>query len=165
VLTEEVDVIVQSRWKRALRVRHAIHGPGIADVVRAGRRRHAQIEPSQVVVFEGDSAIVRSGGGSGGSRSLQLAATPVLSGAIALVARGRELAARALEAAASDIEYKSGHYRIAGTDRSVSLFALAATEPGAEITLTASATATGRRGRTDVRWRKSKSTRTPVRCD
>ncbi|HEY8624150.1 MAG TPA: molybdopterin cofactor-binding domain-containing protein, partial [Casimicrobiaceae bacterium] len=36
-----------------------------------------------------------------------------------------------------------GHYRIAGTDRSVSLFALADKEPGGEITLSASATATG----------------------
>ena len=64
-------------------------------------------------------------------------------GAVAVVARGRELAARALEAAASDIEYDAGHYRIAGTDRSVSLFALAANEPGGKITLSATATAAG----------------------
>ena len=48
-----------------------------------------------------------------------------------------------LEAAASDIEYAAGQYRIAGTDRTVSLFALAGNEPGGEMTLSAKATATG----------------------
>ncbi|MDQ6917396.1 MAG: molybdopterin-dependent oxidoreductase, partial [Pseudomonadota bacterium] len=64
-------------------------------------------------------------------------------GAVAVVARGRELAARALEAAAGDIEYDAGVYRIVGTDRSISLFDLAGREPGGEIALSASATATG----------------------
>src|SRR5438045_4957966 len=89
-----------------------------------------EIDPSRVTVFEGDSAIVRSGGGSGGSRSLQVGGNAVLSGAIAVVARGRELAAHALEAAKDDIEYDAGTYRIVGTDRSVSLSALAEKEPG-----------------------------------
>jgi carbon-monoxide dehydrogenase large subunit len=143
VLTEEVDVTVKGDGSVRFVCGTQSMGQGLRTSFAQVAADTLEIEPSQVVVFEGDSAIVRSGAGSGGSRSLQVGGNAVLSGAVALVARGRELAARALEAAASDIEYKSGHYRIAGTDRSVSLFALAAKEPGAKITLTASATATG----------------------
>ncbi|HVR93432.1 MAG TPA: molybdopterin cofactor-binding domain-containing protein [Casimicrobiaceae bacterium] len=143
VLTEEVDVIVKVDGSVRFVCGTQSMGQGLRTSFAQVAADTLEIEPSQVLVFEGDSAIVRSGGGSGGSRSLQVGGNAVLSGAVAVVARGRELAARALEAAASDIEYKSGHYRIAGTDRSVSLFALAAKEPGAQITLTATATATG----------------------
>jgi carbon-monoxide dehydrogenase large subunit len=143
LLTEEVDVVVKGDGSVRFICGTQSMGQGLRTSFAQVAADTLQIEPSRVVVFEGDSAIVRSGGGSGGSRSLQVGGNAVLSGAIAVVARGRELAARALEAAASDIDYEAGHYRIAGTDRAVSLFALADQEPGGEIALSATATATG----------------------
>jgi carbon-monoxide dehydrogenase large subunit len=49
------------------------------------------------------------------------------------VANGRDLAAEALEASAADIEYVAGVFRIAGTDRSIGLFELAARQPERRI--------------------------------
>jgi carbon-monoxide dehydrogenase large subunit len=143
LLTEEVDVAVKGDGSVRFVCGTQSMGQGLRTSFAQVAADTLQIDPSRIVVFEGDSAIVRSGGGSGGSRSLQVGGNAVLSGAIAVVARGRQLAARALEAAEGDIEYEAGRYRIVGTDRSVSLFELVDKEPRGEITLSATATATG----------------------
>src|SRR5207245_1074516 len=45
-----------------------------------------------------------------------------------VIEQGKKAAAARLEAAASDIEYRDGEFRIAGTDRKASLFELGALE-------------------------------------
>ncbi len=97
----------------------------------------------QVVLVHGDTAIVKSGGGSGGSRSLQVGGTAVLAGANAVVEAARRLASHALEAAEADIELANGRLRIAGTDRSIGLFELAARAPEGRIAVTATGAASG----------------------
>jgi carbon-monoxide dehydrogenase large subunit len=91
------------------------------------------IDPLQIRVVQGDSDLPRSGGGAGGSRGLQVGGSAALAGAMALIEAGRALAAQALEAAAADLEYGAGRYRIAGTDRGIGLFELAAQQPGKRI--------------------------------
>ena len=49
------------------------------------------------------------------------------------MAKGRDLASDALEAAVADIEYHEGMFRVAGTDRQVGLFELAARQPERRI--------------------------------
>jgi carbon-monoxide dehydrogenase large subunit len=49
------------------------------------------------------------------------------------IQKGRELAGDALEAAATDIEYKDGRFSVAGTDVSIDLFALAGKQPEKRI--------------------------------
>ena len=58
-----------------------------------------------------------SGFGSAGSRSLFTAGSAIRQASEKAVATGRDLAGDALEAAAADIEYAEGVFRIAGTDR------------------------------------------------
>ncbi len=77
------------------------------------------------VVF-GDTDVVKRGMGSYGSRSARMGGGAVVYGADKMVERGRELAADMLEAAAEDIQYESGHFRVAGTDRQTGLFDVAA---------------------------------------
>jgi carbon-monoxide dehydrogenase large subunit len=91
------------------------------------------IDPLQIRVVQGDSDLPRTGGGAGGSRGLQVGGSAALAGAVALIEAGRSLAAQALEAAAADLEYGAGRYRIAGTDRGIGLFELAAQQPGQRI--------------------------------
>jgi carbon-monoxide dehydrogenase large subunit len=55
----------------------------------------------------------------------------------------RSLAADALEAAAGDIEYQRGRFTIAGTDRSIDLFELAARQPGRQVWLESTTTVSG----------------------
>ena len=57
--------------------------------------------------------------------------------------KARELAAKSLEAAASDLDYDAGHFTVKGTDVGVSLGELAAKEEHSRIELDSSTTASG----------------------
>ncbi|MFN2643467.1 MAG: xanthine dehydrogenase family protein molybdopterin-binding subunit [Burkholderiales bacterium] len=72
-----------------------------------------------------------TGNATGGSRSLLAVGGVIYLGAQELVKKGLALAAEALEAAAADIEFANGEYRIKGTDRRISIQSLAAKHPGA----------------------------------
>jgi aerobic carbon-monoxide dehydrogenase large subunit len=91
------------------------------------------IDPQSVRVVQGDSDLLALGGGAGGSRGLQVGGSAALAGAAALIEAARPLAAQALEAAAADLEYGEGRFRIAGTDRGIGLFELAGKQPEARI--------------------------------
>ena len=66
-----------------------------------------------------------TGFGSAGSRSLFVGGSAVLVAAERTVGTAQELAAAALEAAITDIEYADGVFTVAGTDHRVGLFELA----------------------------------------
>ena len=74
-----------------------------------------------------------SGFGSAGSRSLFTAGSAIHHASQTAVANGRALAGDALEAGTNDIEYAEGVFRVAGTDRSIGLFELAARQPERRI--------------------------------
>ena len=90
------------------------------------------IAPTQIEIAMGDSDRV-GGVGSMGSRSAYIGGSAVLAGSEKLVARGKDLAADALEASAADIAYASGRFTIAGTDRSIGFAELAAKQPDKRI--------------------------------
>jgi carbon-monoxide dehydrogenase large subunit len=69
------------------------------------------------------------GNATGGSRSLLAVGSVLRLAAQEVVKKGIALAAEELEAAAADIEFADGRYRIQGTDRAVSLEALAKKHP------------------------------------
>ncbi|MDP6691698.1 MAG: xanthine dehydrogenase family protein molybdopterin-binding subunit [Alphaproteobacteria bacterium] len=79
-----------------------------------------------VEVIFGDTDKVARGMGSHGSRSARMGGGAVVYGAVKMVERGRELAADMLEAAAEDIQYQDGRFRVAGTDRQTGLSDVAA---------------------------------------
>ncbi|UYN96684.1 MAG: xanthine dehydrogenase family protein molybdopterin-binding subunit [Enhydrobacter sp.] len=90
------------------------------------------IDPSKIEIAMGDSDRV-GGVGSMGSRSAYIGGSAVLGGSEKLVAKGKDLAADALEASAADIAYAAGRFTIAGTDRSIGLGELAARQPDKRI--------------------------------
>jgi len=77
-------------------------------------------------MVQGDTTLVPTGGGHGGSRSIQLGGSALFRGAEETREKGKELAAEDLEAAIADIEFHDGTYRVVGTDRAIGLFELAA---------------------------------------
>jgi carbon-monoxide dehydrogenase large subunit len=77
------------------------------------------------VVF-GDTDRVARGAGSHGSRSARVGGGAVVASARKLVEAARPLAAALLEAAEADLVYAGGRFTVAGTDRSVGLFQVAA---------------------------------------
>jgi carbon-monoxide dehydrogenase large subunit len=66
-----------------------------------------------------------TGNATGGSRSLAAVGSVIMLAAREMVKKGMALAAERLEAAAADIEFVEGRYRIKGTDRSISIQTLA----------------------------------------
>jgi len=84
------------------------------------------VAPDRVVVEDGDTDRIPQGGGSHGSRTMRIGGGAVHNGALSLIEAGRPLAADLLEAAVADIGFAGGAYRVRGTDRAVSLFAVAA---------------------------------------
>lgn len=66
-----------------------------------------------------------AGNATGGSRSLAAVGSVILLAAQEMVKKGMALAAEKLEAAAADIEFVQGRYRIKGTDRAIGLTDLA----------------------------------------
>ena len=74
-----------------------------------------------VDVIEGDSEKAPAGYGTVGSRSMAIGGSSIILGAEQMIDAGKNMAAEMMEAAVEDIEYERAEFRIAGTDRSVSL--------------------------------------------
>ena len=82
------------------------------------------VDPAMIDVVQGDTDRIPSGHGTGGSASIPIAGVALNAASIDLIDQARPWAAEALEAAIGDIEYDDGAFRIAGTDRQMTLAAL-----------------------------------------
>ncbi len=82
--------------------------------------QYLDVPLERIKVVQGDTDRVKTGFGTGGSRSIPIGAVMVGKASEKLVASLKELAADKLEAAPADLEVADGRIRIAGTDRSIS---------------------------------------------
>jgi carbon-monoxide dehydrogenase large subunit len=96
----------------------------------------------KIKIVQGDTDLGQ-GFGSAGSRSLFTAGSAIDHASKVAVSTGRDLAGDALEAAATDIEYDEGLFRVAGTDRSIGLFELADKQPDHRIYIDATSKVDG----------------------
>jgi carbon-monoxide dehydrogenase large subunit len=80
---------------------------------------------NRIRLVQGDSDLLVTGGGTGGSRSAMLSGTAIMQASDKVIEQGKKLAAHVLEASAGDIEFGSGRFTIAGTDRSIGIMELA----------------------------------------
>ncbi|HMR29949.1 MAG TPA: xanthine dehydrogenase family protein molybdopterin-binding subunit [Geminicoccus sp.] len=78
-----------------------------------------------VETVQGDTALIASGRGTGGSRSIPVGGVVAQQAASRVIERGKPLAAELLEAAAADLAFESGHFHIVGTDRRIGLLEVA----------------------------------------
>jgi aerobic carbon-monoxide dehydrogenase large subunit len=88
-----------------------------------------QIPMERIEVVEGDTAQVKTGGGTGGSSSLPIAGVTIMKATDALIDLAKAQAAEQLETAIGDIEYGNGGFTVVGTDKRISLVELAAAQP------------------------------------
>jgi carbon-monoxide dehydrogenase large subunit len=79
----------------------------------------------KISLLQGDSDKLAAGGGSGGSKSIMHTGTAIVEAAAKVIEKGKDLAANALEASRSDIDFNRGNFTIVGTDRSISIMELA----------------------------------------
>jgi carbon-monoxide dehydrogenase large subunit len=96
-------------------------------------------EVRNIRIVQGDTDKA-NGVGSVGSRSAFVGGSAVAAASRKAIARFKELAAEALEAAAADIELRDGRFRIAGTDRSIGFGELAARQPERVVRVSATET-------------------------
>ena len=95
------------------------------------------VAPEQVRVVQGDTRLIASGAGTGGSSSIPCGGVATAGAAKRLADNLKDIAADALEASVADIEFAGGQVRIAGTDRALSLAELAQSPKADPTRLTA----------------------------
>ena len=78
-----------------------------------------------VTLEQGDSDLVHTGSGTGGSRSITATGMAIVEASKLVIEKGKKAAAHLLEAAEGDIEFAGGRFTIAGTDRSIDIIELA----------------------------------------
>src|SRR5215475_8392411 len=78
-----------------------------------------------VKLVQGDSDIVHTGNGTGGSRSITATGQAIVESSKLVIEKGKRAAAHMLEASEADIEFADGAFTIAGTDRSIDIMELA----------------------------------------
>jgi carbon-monoxide dehydrogenase large subunit len=81
----------------------------------------------KIRVVQGDTAKLKWGGGTGGSRSLTAEGMAIRDASDIVIERGKHYASQELETAVADIEFvpAAGEFRVIGTDRSIALLDLA----------------------------------------
>jgi carbon-monoxide dehydrogenase large subunit len=81
----------------------------------------------KIRIVQGDTAKLKLGGGTGGSRSLTAEGMAIRDCADDVIERGRHYAAQELETAVADIEYNrgTGEFGVIGTDRRIGILELA----------------------------------------
>ena len=83
------------------------------------------IDAETIEVIQGDTDITPAGM-TGGSRFAATGGVAVTNAAQQVIEKGKEIAANAMEVARADVEYGDGRFVVAGTDKTMTLFAVAA---------------------------------------
>ncbi|WP_108659746.1 xanthine dehydrogenase family protein molybdopterin-binding subunit [Acuticoccus kandeliae] len=123
--SERAEVQLDEAGQLTLLIGTQSNGQGHATAYAQVIADHLGVEPSAVKMIQGDTDKVRTGGGTGGSRSIPLGLPSVDVASTQLADKLKALASDKLEAAQSDLEFSGGAVRIVGTDRSVTFAELA----------------------------------------
>ncbi len=108
-----------------LKIGTQTNGQGHATAYAQFIAEKLNIPIDRIKTLQGDTDDLKSGGGTGGSRSIPLGGVSAARAGEALAEKIRKIAADELEASAADIELENGSARIVGTDRSITFAAIA----------------------------------------
>jgi carbon-monoxide dehydrogenase large subunit len=78
----------------------------------------------RITLEQGDSDLVHTGNGTGGSRSITASGMAIVEASKLVIEKGKRAAAHLMEASEGDIEFAGGQFTIAGTDRSIDIMEL-----------------------------------------
>jgi carbon-monoxide dehydrogenase large subunit len=136
--TETVDVIVTADRVIVNSATQAM-GQGLETAYTQLIANKLGVDPSVVSIVQGDTDVVK-GPGSYGSRSAYVGGAAVAHGADNWIETALPIAAEALEAAPTDVEFGIGAFKIVGTDREIGIFELAGQQPARQIAIKATNT-------------------------
>jgi carbon-monoxide dehydrogenase large subunit len=97
------------------------HGQGHATTYAQMLAEWLGIPFESIRFVQGDTDEVPFGRGTYGSRSMMVGGNALKRAADGIVEKAKPMAAHLLEAAATDIEFDAGRFRVAGTDRTIAL--------------------------------------------
>ena len=100
------------------------YGTGLITAYKQLVAEQLGLDPDRIDVIMGDTDRTPSGL-SGGSRALAVAGSALYEAGNIIIAKGKELAAHLLEAAADDVAFADGVFSVAGTDLRLDLLAVA----------------------------------------
>lgn len=123
--SEKAEIEMAPDGKMTLLIGTQTNGQGHATAYTQIIADRLGIDPATIEVIQGDTDRVKTGGGTGGSRSIPLGLPSVDAASVELGDKLKSLASDKLEAAADDLEFAGGAVRIVGTDRSVTFAELA----------------------------------------
>ncbi|MCP8937281.1 xanthine dehydrogenase family protein molybdopterin-binding subunit [Alsobacter sp. SYSU M60028] len=106
------------------------NGQGHATAYAQFAAQHLDLPLDRIRVVQGDTAQVKTGHGTGGSRSIPVGGVSTYVAARNLAEKLKDLASEKLEASVGDLEIVDGAVRVAGTDRRIT-FQEIANLPGA----------------------------------
>jgi len=123
--TEEIDLSFTEEGRITVAVGTQSNGQGHETAYAQVLGARLGVDPALIDVHQGDTAEKPTGGGTGGSRSLQMIGNACVAAANAVVERGKALMAALFDAAPEDIRFEDGHFQIDGTNRRLSVLDLA----------------------------------------
>ena len=101
------------------------HGQGHATTFAQVLVARLGISFDKIRIAQTDSDLLKSGGGTGGSKSIMASGTALVEASAKVIEKAKLAASFVLEANAGDIQFKGGRISIVGTDRGMSLTELA----------------------------------------
>ena len=122
---ERATVLLRPDGRIEVRVGTQDSGQGHATSFAQLVAERLGVSPEHITVVQGDSDLLPSGAGSGGSSSLVMDADTLSNATDRFIDRARIIAADVLEAAVADIEFDLGRLRVVGTDRDIGVLELA----------------------------------------
>jgi len=128
-VVERTDVTINADGTATLVIGVGPSGQGHETVFAQVLSDKLGIAFDKIKTVIGDTDIVKEGGGSHSVRSMRLGGTVVVEASGKIIADGAVRAAKVLEADAADIDFADATFRARGTNRSVTLFELAAQQP------------------------------------
>jgi len=121
VSDESAEVRFESDGTATVALGTHSHGQGHETVFRQIVAERLGLEFEQIRYVQGDTDRVAYGGGTAGSRCAVLGGNALNRALERIVDKGRRVAAGLLEAAAEDVEFERGAFRVGGTDHEVAL--------------------------------------------
>jgi len=124
--SEEIDLRFTEDGRITVAVGTQSNGQGHETAYAQVLGARLGVDPALIEIHQGDTAEKATGGGTGGSRSLQMIGNACVAAAESVIERGTSLMAALYDSPLEAVGFEDGHFHIRDTNRRLSVLDLAA---------------------------------------